>query len=80
MGSLTDELRRREAAAREEAEELRGQIEQLAFVMASLLRQRVHASAAGACRCQTGQNTCPAPISMIVCTCTPQTGIAHGSP
>ncbi len=30
MGSLIDELRRREAAAREEAEELRGQIAQLA--------------------------------------------------
>jgi hypothetical protein len=29
MGSLIDELKRREAAAREEAEELRGQIEQL---------------------------------------------------
>ena len=29
MGSLIDELQRREAAAREEAEELRGQIAQL---------------------------------------------------
>lgn len=30
MGSLADELRRREAAARAEAEELRGRIAQLA--------------------------------------------------
>ena len=36
MGSLVDELRRREAAAREEAEELRGRIAQLAERLAGV--------------------------------------------
>jgi hypothetical protein len=36
MGSLIDELQRREAAAREEAEELRGQIAQLAERLAGI--------------------------------------------
>ena len=36
MGSLIDELQRREAAAREEAEDLRGQIAQLAERLAGV--------------------------------------------
>ena len=39
MGSLIDELQRREAAARAEAEELRGQIAQLAERLAGVEEQ-----------------------------------------
>src|SRR5258708_9428875 len=39
MGSLIDELQRREAAAREEAEELRGRIAQLAERLAGVVER-----------------------------------------